>query len=149
MFFKGLSEAKNCLRSSSVPLRKGVLKICSKLTGEHPCLSAISTKLQSNFIEIALRHGCPPVNFFRIFRTPFLKNTSGWLLLLLINEIFSTAINLPSWLLIVQSQQWKQNNVSNMFKINIKETETPSNMSVLLTLNICNTLFWCFHLTLK
>ena len=37
----------------------------------------------SNFIEITLRHGCSPVNLLYIFRTPFLKNTSGWLLLLL------------------------------------------------------------------
>ena len=29
-------------------LRKGVLKICSKFTGEHPCQSVISIKLQSN-----------------------------------------------------------------------------------------------------
>ena len=39
-------------------LRKGVLKICSKVTGEHPCGSAISIKLLCNFIEIGLRHGC-------------------------------------------------------------------------------------------
>ena len=47
---------------TEVFLEKGVLKICSKFTGEHPCLSAISTKLQSNFTEITLRHGCSPVN---------------------------------------------------------------------------------------
>ena len=34
-----------------------------------------------NFVEIALRHGCPPVNLLHILRTPFFKNTSGWLLL--------------------------------------------------------------------
>ena len=34
-----------------------------------------------NFIEITLRHGCSPVNLLHIFRTPFTKNTSGWLLL--------------------------------------------------------------------
>ena len=62
-------------------LRKGVLKICSKFTGEHPCRSLISIKLLSNFIEIALRHGCSPVSLLNIFRTPFPKNTSGWLLL--------------------------------------------------------------------
>ena len=56
---------------------KGVLKICSKFTGKHPCRNAISR----NFIEIALRHGCSPVNLLHIFRTSFLKNTSGWLLL--------------------------------------------------------------------
>ena len=30
-----------------------------------------------NFIEIALRHGCSPVNLLHIFRTPCPKNTSG------------------------------------------------------------------------
>ena len=43
-------------------LRKAVLKICSKFTGEHQCGSVISIKLQGNFIEIALWHGCSPVN---------------------------------------------------------------------------------------
>ena len=62
-------------------LGKGVLKLCSKFTGEHPRRSVISIKLQSNFIEIALRHGCSPVNLLHIFRTPFTKNTSGRLLL--------------------------------------------------------------------
>ena len=71
------------MRSShpEVFLGKGVLKICSKFTGEHSCRSKISIKLQSNFIEITLQHRCSPVNLVHIFRTPFLKNTSGWLLL--------------------------------------------------------------------
>ena len=43
-------------------LGKGVLIICNKFTGEHPCRSVISIKLQSN-----------------IFRTAFSRNTSGWL----------------------------------------------------------------------
>ena len=43
--------------------------------------SAISLKLQSNFNEIALRHGWSPVNVLHIFKTPFLQNTSAWLLL--------------------------------------------------------------------
>ena len=62
-------------------LGKAVLKICSKFTGEHPCRSVISIKLQSNFIEITLRHGFSSVNLLHIFRTPFTKNTSRWLLL--------------------------------------------------------------------
>ena len=62
-------------------LGKGVLKIRSKFTREHPCGSLISIKLQSNFIEITLRYGFSPVNLMHIFRTSFLKNTSGWLLL--------------------------------------------------------------------
>ena len=36
-----------------------------------------------NFIEIAIRHGCSPVNLLHIFTTPFLKNTSGRLLLII------------------------------------------------------------------
>ena len=31
--------------------------------------------------EITLWHGCVPVNLLHIFRTPFLKNTSGQLFL--------------------------------------------------------------------
>ena len=64
-------------------LGKGVLKICIKLTGGHSCRSVIPTKLLCNFSEIALQHGCSPVNLLHIFRTTFPKNTSGGLLLLL------------------------------------------------------------------
>ena len=74
-FFK-LSLAKyHCFRSghSEVFFRKVVLKICSKFTGEHPCWSAISIKLHSNFIEITLWHGCSLINLLHILRTPFLK----------------------------------------------------------------------------
>ena len=67
---------------SEVSLGKGVLNICSKFTGEHPCQSAISIKLICNFIEIALRHGCSPVNLLHIFRTSFPKNTSEGSLLI-------------------------------------------------------------------
>ena len=35
----------------------------------------------SAWVFIALQHGCSPVNLLHIFRTPFLKNTSEWLLL--------------------------------------------------------------------
>ena len=49
-------------------LGKGLLKICSKFTREHPCRSAISIKLQSNFIEIALPHVRSSVILVRIFR---------------------------------------------------------------------------------
>ena len=75
---------KFSLRSShhqEVFTGKGVLKISSKFTGEHPCRSVISKKLQSNLIEISLRHGSSPVNLEQIFRTPFSMNTSGRLLL--------------------------------------------------------------------
>ena len=72
------------LRSShpEVFLRKDVPEIYSKFTGEHPCRSAISTKLLCDFIEITLLDdGCSPVNLQHILRTPFSKNTSACLLL--------------------------------------------------------------------
>ena len=96
------SEYNLCKSSRSsrpeVFLGKVVLKICTKFTGEHSCRSVISIKLLCSFIEIKLRHGCSPVNLLRIlkqfywnhtpawvllhiFRTIFLKNTSGRLLL--------------------------------------------------------------------
>ena len=58
-----------CSETAEVLLGKSVRKICSKFTGENPCRSVI------------LRHGCSPVNLLHIFRTPFPKNTSGWLFL--------------------------------------------------------------------
>ena len=81
--FKHLKSPFTRFRSSrpEVFLRKGVLEICSKFTGEHPCQSVILIKLLCNFIEITVRHGCFPVNLLQIFRTSFLKNTRGWLVL--------------------------------------------------------------------
>ena len=68
-------------------LGKGVLKICWKFTGEHPCRNAISVELQSNIIEIALRHGCSPVKLLYIFRTPSLNNISERLLLYIVTHV--------------------------------------------------------------
>ena len=69
--------------SRGVP-RKRLLKIGSKFTREHPCWSVISIKLLCIFIEIAPWLGCSLVYLLHIFRTPFPKNTSEWLLLVLI-----------------------------------------------------------------
>ena len=84
-----IQNKKSNFRSSHPELfsRKGVLKICSKFTGEHSCRNAISIKLESNFIDIALRHGCSPVNLLLVFRTPFPRNTPGWLLLKFENHL--------------------------------------------------------------
>ena len=79
-------------------LGKGVLKICSKFTGEHSCRGAISIKLQSmprcDFNKVAkllywtrtsaLVLSCKFAK--HLFKTPFLENLSGWLLLLLVIE---------------------------------------------------------------
>ena len=73
-------------------LGKGVLKAFSKHTGEHPCQSVISIKLQSNFIEIILLHGCSPVNLLHNFRRKcFTKDTCGLLLLCFGVEVFSAS----------------------------------------------------------
>ena len=75
--YRKLTAAKYEYRSShpEVFLRKGVLEICCKFTGEHPYQSVISIKLLCNFIEVALWHGCFPVNLLHILRTPFIKRT--------------------------------------------------------------------------
>ena len=44
-------------------------------------LYQVNVTLLCNFIEITLQHGCSPVNLLYIFKTPFLKNTSGRLFL--------------------------------------------------------------------
>ena len=67
-------------------LGKGLLKMSSKLTGEYACRNVISIKLLCNFIEITLRHACSPVSLLHIFRIPFLKNTSGRLLVNIIRK---------------------------------------------------------------
>ena len=62
-------------------LGKDILKYAAKFTGEHPCQSVISIKLVCSSIDMTLRHGCSRVNLLHIFRTPFYKNPSVWLLL--------------------------------------------------------------------
>ena len=64
--------------------RKRYSENIQQIYRRHPCRSAISIKLLCNFLETTLRHGFSPINLLHIFRTPFLKNTSGWLLLHLI-----------------------------------------------------------------
>ena len=59
---------------------KDVLILGVKFT-EYSSRSAISIKMQSNFFEIALRHGCSLTNLLHAFRTPYSKNTFGWFLL--------------------------------------------------------------------
>ena len=94
-------------------LGNGVLKICRKFTGEHSCRNVISRKLQSNFIEIALRRGCSTLNFLHIFITSFPKNASGWLLL----KINALRIKISS-----------KNTVNNM--CTVKETIQKLNVAI-------------------
>ena len=95
-------------------LGKGALKTSIKFTWEYSCRSAISVKLQSNFIEIALWHGCSPVNFLHIFRTSSLKNTSEWLLLQIAFTYHSVFLNINCsfefWRLYCTSKLWRSIN---------------------------------------
>ena len=133
---------------SEVFLRKGVLKICSRFTGEHPRRSVISIKLLClnllcNFIEITLRHGCSPVNLLHIFRTSFTKNTSG---LLLLNQIKSeVAFFQVSWKLailimlasIIRKNICSRNNFKRICKSQVKSfIENWLDLKILLTVTI-------------
>ena len=82
-YYTDIFQATTTSRCSppQIFLGKGVLKICSKFTGERLYRSVISTKLLSNFIEITLWHGFSSVNLLHNFRKPFPRNTSGGLLL--------------------------------------------------------------------
>ena len=67
-------------------LGKGILRISSKITEEHPSGSMISIKSQSNFIEITFRPGCALVNLLHVFSKAFPKNSSGPLLLMILHQ---------------------------------------------------------------
>ena len=54
---------------------KGVLKIYSLFSGEHPRQSVISVKLGSNFTEITVQQRYTPVNFLYIVRTPLYRSS--------------------------------------------------------------------------
>ena len=71
-FITILLRDDNGIRSSPplVFLGNGALKTCSKFKREHSCCRTILVKLQRNFIEIALRHRCSPVNLLHIFDKP-------------------------------------------------------------------------------
>ena len=85
-------------------LRKGMLKICTKFTGEHPCRSVISIKLLCIFFEIARRYGFSLVNLLHNIRTPFPKNNSGRLLL---NIVIFKGKHLCWRLFLTKLQVWK------------------------------------------
>ena len=63
-FSQGKRPRKAKYRSSPLELlfKKGILWICITFPGECPCIFVILVKLWCNFIEIALLHGCSPVN---------------------------------------------------------------------------------------
>ena len=78
-------------------------------------------RLQSSFIEITLRHGCSPVNLLHIFRTPFLKNTSGRLLLNKIDHQFSGDIgNNGYWAIDLRHRLFRSRETTVIFCANFR-----------------------------
>ena len=73
----GLSEAAHRRRSYIKVFWKHVVNLQENTLYQ----SVISIKLQNNFLEITLRHGCAPVNLLHNFRIPFPDNTFGGMLL--------------------------------------------------------------------
>ena len=77
-----------------------LIESCSKNMQQiyrgRPMPKCFSIKLQSDFIEITLRHGCSPVYLLHIFRTRATKNTSGEFFLKIdvtnMNNYSSTAV---------------------------------------------------------
>ena len=63
----------------------GVLKNFAKFTGKHLYWILFFNKVtglrHAALLKKRLRHMCFPVNFAKFLRTPFLQNTSRWLLL--------------------------------------------------------------------
>ena len=78
---------KKWSRSShpEVFLVKVVQKICSKFTVEHPCQKIISIKLLQQRYWNHTSGWVLSCKFAAFFRTPFTKNTSRWLLLIIPN----------------------------------------------------------------
>ena len=66
-------------------MKKGVLKNFAKSTGKHLCQSLFFNKVtglrSATLLKKRLWHRHFPVNFAKSLRTPFVKNTSGRLLL--------------------------------------------------------------------
>ena len=91
-FYRWESFAKSYLNASHADIQKqpagGVSRKSCLENMQQIYRRAPMPKLLCNFIEITLQHGCSPGNLLHIFRTPFLKNTSAWLLLNL--ELIST-----------------------------------------------------------
>ena len=112
------------LRSShpEVFLEKGVLKICSKFTGKRPCQSAVSIKFLCKFIAIALWHWCSPVNLLHIFRTPFLKNTSGRLFL----ETFVTYFIWKYWMPVCTFRTFSSLSSSLFYSLLLSSAKPPA-----------------------
>ena len=80
-----LNSSNNNSHNQKQPPRGLPRKRCSEKMQQScrrtPMPKCDFNKVAKQLYWVALRHGCYPVNLLPIFRTPFLKNTSGRLLL--------------------------------------------------------------------
>ena len=101
-------------------------------------------KVASNFTEIALRHGCSPVNLLYIFRTSFPRNTSGWQ--------FLTVICIHSKLLIISTfdKDFDLKNTSSRWLGNIVHNISMSSSSLSFFTWLIETIFlWTFLIIIE
>ena len=74
-------ELVNQKHSSRGVLEKRCSENMQQIYRRKPMPKCDFKKVASQLIEISLWHGCSPVILLHMFRTPFPRNTSGWLLL--------------------------------------------------------------------
>ena len=74
-------------QSSGGVLRKRCSENMRQTYRRTPMPKCDFNKVAKQLIEIAVRHGCSPVNLLHIFRTPYPKNTSEWLLLPVLHSL--------------------------------------------------------------
>ena len=75
-------------------VKKGVLRNFTNFTGKYLCQRFFFNKVAGHSPETLLKkslcHRCFTMNFAKLLRTPFLKNTSGRLLLLIVHQTYET-----------------------------------------------------------
>ena len=76
-------------------IKKGVLKNFTKFTEKYLCHGLFFNRVAvATLLKKRLWHRCFPVNFGKFSRSPFLQNTSGWLLLTLWSKFFERSISI-------------------------------------------------------
>ena len=102
--------------------KKGILENFAKFTGKHLCQSPFF-----NQVEGQLWHRCFPVNFTKFPRTPFLQNTSVWMVLNSdLTKVFSKSV------LVLRHIYWVWVAFSLIARINfLKDTSVAFGLHVL------------------
>ena len=104
----------NSSNLSKQPPRGVPRKRCSEkmqqIYSRRPMPKCDFNKVVCNVIEITLRYGRSPVNLLNIFRTPFLKNTCGWLL-------FKLLFSFPSFPVAFLTKAYNCKHSSSIFVI--------------------------------